>query len=300
MELRQLEYFVAIVETGSFSKAARRCNVAQPSLSQQIIKLEKTLGQQLFDRMGRSIALTEAGHVLYPQAKAILSGVQQAKFSITEGFSVESGRLSIGILPTLAPYLLRDTVIKFQARFPDVELTVREDTTDRLMDTLLLAEIDVCYVSLPIKNKQIASETLFVEPLLVAISRQNPLAQNGAIRIEKLEASPFIMLHDEHCLSDQTDAFCYAQQINPQVLYKTSQIGTALEFVRLNIGVSLVPACAAAMYPHDDLAFLPILNNPPERAIVAARYEGRAESLLEQTFTAYLTEVWHHLVGEAG
>ncbi|QPC80515.1 LysR family transcriptional regulator [Phototrophicus methaneseepsis] len=298
MELRQLEYFVAIVETGSFSQAAQRCNVAQPSLSQQIMKLENELGQQLFDRLGRSIAVTEAGRLFYPRARSILSEVRQAKYVVTDGYMPAQGSLSVGIIPTLGPYLLYQTVQKFKQTYPDAELQIREDMTDNLVDKLLNAELDVAFVSLPIENKQIITEQLFVEPLYVAIPANHELANEAVIDISTLGHLPFIRLSDQNCLADQLDAFCYVQKIDPPTIYHTTQLTTVLEFVRLGIGVSLIPACSAALYEGGGLVFKRIAHNTLERTIVAARHHGRAESVLSRGFNHFLAEAWRQIVGE--
>ena len=190
MELRQLEYFVAIVETGSFSQAAERCNVAQPSLSQQIIKLENEFGCQLFDRLGRTIAITEAGRLLYPRARSILSDVRQAKYTIMADYFPARSSLAVGIIPTLGPYLLYHTVRSFKQAYPEASLLVHEDVTDRLIDKLLNAELDVAFVSLPIENKQIATEKLFAEPLYVALASDHDLATKPTIDTDMLSDPP--------------------------------------------------------------------------------------------------------------
>ncbi len=295
MELRQLEYFVAVVETGSFSLAAERCNVAQPSLSQQIIKLENEIGQQLFDRLGRSIMLTEVGKVLYPRARGILSDVQQAQFAVTEGYAPQGGHVAVGIIPTLSPYLLQNTIRHFKHHYPDANLVIHEDTTDVLLGKLMNAELDVCYISLPVDRQQITTEKLFVEPLYIAIHHDHDFAVASTISAELLKTTPFIQLTDKNCLSDQLEAFCYVQKINPPIVYQTSQIATALEFVTLGMGISLVPACAAAAYPNKDIKFLSIAENPPSRVIVAARHRARAVSLLDSGFTSSLVQTWDAL-----
>ncbi len=297
MELRQLEYFVAIVETGSFSLAAERCNITQPSLSQQIIKLENEIGQQLFHRLGRSIMLTEVGKVLYPRARSILSDVQQAQFAVTEGYSPESGHVAIGIIPTLGPYLLRDTIRHFKEEYQEARLMIYEDTTDVLLSRLINAELDVCYISLPVDRQQIVTEKLFVEPLYVAIAEGHDLAALPTMPASLLKTTPFIQLTDKNCLSDQLEAFCYVQKIAPPIVYQTTQLATALEFVSLSMGASLVPACAAASYPHQDIRFLDISENPPSRVIVAARHRARSISVLDRGFTSSLVETWKALTG---
>jgi len=298
MELRQLEYFVAIVETGSFSQAAKRCNVAQPSLSQQIIKLENELGCQLFDRLGRSIAVTEVGRVFYPRARSILSDLQQATYAITTGYSPQEGSLKVGIIPTLGPYLLYRTVQRFNQAYPEAELQIYEDMTEDLIGKLLNAELDLAFMSLPIDNKQITTQVLFTEPLYVVIPASHAMASEETIDASILGELPFIRLSEQNCLTDQLDAFCYLQKIDPPTICYTTQLTTVMEFVRLGIGVSLVPACLASLYVGDDLVFKRITVNSPDRVIVAARHHGRAESVLGKAFSLFLQEVWREIVRE--
>lgn len=300
MELHQLTYFVAIVETGSFSKAALRSSVTQPSLSQQIIKLEQELGTPLFDRAGRAVSLTEAGTALYPRAKAILAEVRQARQAIHRQISDGSGSLSVGIIPTLAPFLIHGTVTAFQQQYPEVELSISEDTTEHLLERLVNAELDVAYLSEPIHNRLVVAEPLFSEGLYVAASRQNQLAELPVVESQSLSRYPFIMLHDQHCLSAQTESFCYAEQIRPQMFCRTSQLATVLEFVRANIGIALVPECAVARYEGEDVAFVRVKENAPRRTIVATRHYRRAEDRLAAAFSSSLAETWRRLVGQVG
>ncbi|MEO1287099.1 MAG: LysR family transcriptional regulator, partial [Chloroflexota bacterium] len=269
MELRQLEYFVAVVETGSFSRAAKRCNITQPSLSQQIIKLEQELEQTLFDRLGRSIVITEVGKLFYPRAMSILSEVQQAKYIITDGYNPEERELAIGIIPTLAPYILSGAVERFQVAYPTASLQILEDTTNTLVDELLNASLDVIFVSLPINNKKIKTIEVFTEPLLVAMNNNNALANVATVNAELLSNLPFIRLTDPNCLADQLDAFCYTQKIDPPVIYRTSNLTTTMELVQSGLGVSLVPACSI---PKSDtnLLFKQLDSNTANRVIVAA------------------------------
>lgn len=295
MELHQLEYFVAIVETGSFSKAALRCNLAQPSLSQQIIKLEQEFGASLFDRMGRTIALTEAGKTLYPKAKMILAEVQQAKYSVLEEIASDNGKLSVGIIPTLAPFIIHDTVMRFKERLPKVKLSINEDTTERLLDWLINGDMDICYVSMPIQNKMTASEYLFNESLYVAVSSESPYASLSQVESRALSNQLFIMLHDQHCLSKQTESFCYAQGISSHTFYRTSQLLTVMEFVRSNMGIALIPECAVAHYQKTGVHFLSINQNPPQRTIVAVRHSGRSYSRFARAFSDCLVQTWQAL-----
>jgi len=295
MELHQLEYFVAVVEMGSFSQAAVRCNITQPSLSQQIINLENELGRKLFNRLGRRITITEAGKLFYPRACSILSDVQQAKHALTDGYKAERSTLSVGIIPTLGAYLLYQTVSRFQEAYPDATLQIREDMTDQLISQLMNAELDVAFVSLPIGNKQIVTEPLFEEPLYVAIPENYTLATVPTIDAETLRDIPFIRLSDQDCLSDQLDAFCYVQKINPQTIYQTSHLSTVIELVRLGIGISLVPACSAQVHSHKELVFRQLSHSSTQRTIVAARHQGQEVTMLSTAFGQFLQETWQEL-----
>lgn len=295
MELHQLEYFVAVVETGSFSQAAVRCNITQPSLSQQIINLENELGRKLFNRLGRRITITEAGNLFYPRACSIISDVQQAKYALTDGFKPEVSTLSVGIIPTLGSYLLYQTVSRFQEAYPEATLKIREDMTNNLIDQLMSAELDVAFVSLPIANKHITTERVFEESLYIAIPETHTLASTSTIEADTLRDIPFIRLSDQDCLSDQLDAFCYVQKIDPPTIYQTSHLSTVIELVRLGIGISLVPACSVQIHSNEGLVFREMSHNPVQRTIVAARHQGREVTLLSTAFSHFLQEAWEDL-----
>src|SRR6516165_10897875 len=127
MELHQLRYFVAVAQAGNFSRAAERCHVSQPSLSQQIIKLEQRIGQPLFHRLGRKAVLTDAGRLLLDRAMTILAALEDAERRLRAGDAIHGGRLAIGAIPTIAPYLLPSALEGFTKRRPNVEFMIRED-----------------------------------------------------------------------------------------------------------------------------------------------------------------------------
>ena len=133
MELHQLRYFVAVAQAGNFSRAAERCHVSQPSLSQQILKLERQLGQPLFSRLGRRAVLTDAGRLLLDRAMTILANVDDAERRLRTSDPLHGGRLAIGAIPTIAPFVLPPTLQAFIKRCPEVELIVREDVTSQLI-----------------------------------------------------------------------------------------------------------------------------------------------------------------------
>src|SRR6202012_2172186 len=136
MEIHQLRYVCAVAETGSFSRAAERCQIAQPSLSQQVLKLEKDLGARLFDRLGRSIRVTEAGRAFLPHARSILEQMEAARSSVAEKNGDSCGSVAVGAIPTIAPYLMPRYTAAFAKKYPDARLRIVEETTPILVEGL--------------------------------------------------------------------------------------------------------------------------------------------------------------------
>src|SRR5215472_707040 len=171
MELHQLRYFVAVAQAGNFSRAAERCHVSQPSLSQQILKLERQLGQPLFNRLGRRAVLTDAGRLLLDRAMSVLATVDDAERRLlgTAGDDpTQAGRLAIGAIPTVAPYLWPRALRAFIKRCPRVELLVREDVTRELVSAVVEGELDMAIIAAASPpDEHLDCEPLFCEPLLL-------------------------------------------------------------------------------------------------------------------------------------
>src|SRR4051812_23933907 len=199
MEFRQLEYFVAVAETGSFTRAAQRCEVAQPSLSQQVIKLEGRLGVKLFDRLPRRVVLTDAGQRFLDKAKHLLASAADVVRSVTDGEDANPIRLAVGAIPTMAPYLLPGSLGSFIASHPSAELTVQEGFTAHVTAAVLAGELDLAVVALPVRDERLLYETIVTESLMAALPAKHRLACSRAIAIEALADEPFILLHEMHC-----------------------------------------------------------------------------------------------------
>src|ERR1700733_8061098 len=169
MEIRQLRYFAAVARTGSFSRAARECHVAQPSLSQQIIKLEQEVGQRLFERTQRKALLTPAGSLLLPHAVSILEAVRVGQQEIREMGGKLRGKIILGALPTIAPYFLPDIIYSFRKKYPAVDLTLHEDATQQLLRALEENELDLAFISQAPRNPRIEVQQLFSEELFLCL-----------------------------------------------------------------------------------------------------------------------------------
>lgn len=290
MELHQLRYFVAVVECGGFSKAAKRCYVAQPSLSQQIIKLESELGSKLFDRLGRSVVLTDAGKALLPKARLILSETDNIKTGITEHLDSGSGTLNVGILPTMAPYLLPGSLRRFSELFPNAKLSVNENLTERLVEGLIELEIDIAIMSLPIDNKLVETEVLFHDPLVLALSQDHPLLDSSEITINDLKGIPFIGLDEEQCLGEQVKNFCYEKHIDPDIICKTWNLSTIQQLVSVGNGVSLVPKMFVNSDTTGICTYRNISGHSPSRMVAAGWHKHRKQSKLAKGFMDIVKE----------
>jgi LysR family hydrogen peroxide-inducible transcriptional activator len=161
MEMHQLRYVVAVARTGNFSRAAEQCHVSQPSLSQQILKLEDELGENLFDRLKRTARLTPFGEEFLRRARRILEEVEAATREASEAKELLRGVITIGVLPTIAPYLLPDAIVEFTGKHPGVEIIVQEDTTMQLLKNALAYENDFVLVSQPINDDRLEVRNLY-------------------------------------------------------------------------------------------------------------------------------------------
>lgn len=245
MELHQLRYFVAVVENGTFSRAAERVRVAQPSLSQQIRKLENELGQPLFNRLGRSVELTEGGRQLLTRAREILRHVDDTQRQLQESASGEATTLTFGAVPMIAPYFLPPLMERFHREQPNVTLCLQEELTSRLVQEVVDGQLDFAIVALPINDPRLREEDLFAEPFFVVLPRDHRLAKRkGAVTFNDLKNEAFILLHDVHRLGDKIMRICRHNEYHPEVLIRTLQLDTMHQFVARGFGISIVPEMA--------------------------------------------------------
>jgi LysR family hydrogen peroxide-inducible transcriptional activator len=245
MEINQLRYFVAVAELLSFTKAAARCHVSQPSLSQQIQKLELDLGVQLLDRLGRRIKLTDAGDVFYDRATVALDAIDDAKTCVQTSLDWQKGAITVGAIHTVAPYLLPDVVSRLTKRFPQAQVTVEEQLTEELLANCLAGELDVAIVALPIPEQRLRTEPMFSERLVAVVPARSALAKRKRLMLADVTSQPFVLLDDMHCLGAQTLQLCNDRNCAPAVSCRAAQLLTIQELVALGQGVSLVPEMAA-------------------------------------------------------
>src|SRR5258708_24966623 len=244
MELHQLRYFCAVAETGSFSRAAEQSHVSQPSLSQQIMKLEDELGARLFDRLGRSVRLTELGKTFLPRARAVLRELEAARGDVLEGKDFIGGSINVGVIPTVAPYFLPPRLTVFSRKFPQVRLTIVEEITPVLLDRLRAGTIDVAILALPLRGHEFESAPLLTERLFAALPKKHKLNSRPSLSLKDLRAEPFLLLRDGHCFRDTAVASCGRALLHPQVVFQSGQFSSLLSTVGAGMGVSIVPEIA--------------------------------------------------------
>jgi len=282
MEVHQLRYFCAVARHGTFTRASEVEHVAQPSLSQQILKLEAELGSRLFDRLPRSAKLTVFGEAFLPKAERILRELEEAKTELLEMAGDEKGDVVLGIIPTIAAYLLPKLLKGFSARHPLITVKVVEDITPTLLQRLHQGTIDMAVAALPLPGGELTSVELFEEKFYAVIPDSHALAKRKNVSLAELNREPFLLLKEGHCFRDSLIAACHKAKMSPNVIFESGQFATILAMVSAGMGVSAVPAMAAQ--PHAGCRFVPISGKHSTRkvGVVTLRnhYATRAQQIL--------------------
>src|SRR5438270_7453457 len=241
MEIHQLRYFVAVAEEGSFSNAAEREHVSQPSLSQQIQKLEGELNQQLFDRLPRSVVLTEAGRCLLVYAREILTGIADARRCVAALEDEVAGRLSVGAIPSIALFVLPRLIGNFQRSYPKVTFELFEDTTEKLAQRLEDGTLDLVIASTSHEIPNLARHSLGREPLLMLLPEKHRLARRKSIKWSELASEKFLLLHEQHSLAIQVRQLLAANHLKPELVLQGAQLVTIAAMVAAGLGVTVIP-----------------------------------------------------------
>ncbi|HEX4773838.1 MAG TPA: LysR substrate-binding domain-containing protein [Bryobacteraceae bacterium] len=286
MELHQLRYVCAVAESGSFSRAAERCQIAQPSLSQQVLKLEEELGAKLFDRLGRGICLTESGRAFLPHARAILNEVDVARASVSSNDPAVRGSVTLGAIPTIAPYLIPRYTAAFTKRFPDARLRIVEETTPVLIEGLRDLSIDFALLALPLRQKDLELQPIRTERLVAALPENHPLASNDSLSVAELRGESLVMLRDGHCFRDLSLAICRSANVNPNIAFESGQFSSILGMVAAGIGLSLVPEMAIDR--HAGCRYVRLRESRAVRTIVLASLRGRSFNRVQKVLATGL------------
>jgi LysR family transcriptional regulator, hydrogen peroxide-inducible genes activator len=279
MELHQLRYFVAAADAGSVSRAAERCHVAQPSLSQQLKKLEESLGVTLFDRFGRGVVLTDAGRALLPKARRILAELRDAETNLRREVDQGNAPLILGAIPTLAPYVLPRALERLRVALPSCTVSIREGLTEDLVEALLDHEIDCALVSTPLSHELLDVEVIAHEEMLLVLPTSHPLAERTQdVALGSIRGQPTVILQEMHCLGRQIQGFCSSHHVAPRIVCSTTQLDTIFEMVALGMGISLVPEMAAAADTRRALTYRRLRQGRLQRQIAVAWRRDRTRA----------------------
>jgi DNA-binding transcriptional LysR family regulator len=248
MDLRHLTYFVAVAEHLSFSKAAEELHVAQPAISQQIRALEKELGVQLFDRVGKRVSLTDGGRALLPHARQILAAVEAAEHEVRERTSLTRGTASLGAPPTVSTHLLPDQLTRFKRKYPGLEVALREAGTETLLHLIEVGQLDLAIVAADRLPDVVESAPYLEEEYVLVVGAQHALtrAARKTVRLADLSTEAFILFPEGYRLREVTLIACRRAGFEPKVALDGGAMQSALEFVAAGLGVALVPELALA------------------------------------------------------
>jgi LysR family hydrogen peroxide-inducible transcriptional activator len=285
MELHQLGYFCAVVKTGSFTKAAELEGVSQPTLSQQIRRLEESLGAELFARQGRSVRLTHAGNSLYPFAQEILLQARKATAQVRHLETDVRGPLRVGVIPTILPYLIAPHLGEFSAQYPEIEILLSEDVTEQLVERLQACDLDLIVVSLPLHHKDVVCSVLMRDPLVLVTAKNHRLTAAMKDNSLDLHGERLLLLKEGHCFRDDMLTACKHARTEMSPVFESDHFGTIFPLVAAGAGVTIAPMLAAAYAADCTLVPLP---KPQFRQIGYARLKANGTFKPLSTFTKWL------------
>lgn len=244
MNLRDLQYLVAVAEYRHFGKAAEACHVSQPTLSQQLKKLEEYLGAQLIERDSRRVQLTSLGSDVATRARRIVNDAEALVQLARSASDPLVGELRLGAFPTLAPYYLPVVLPMLRQKLPDLKLFLVEDKTPHLIQLVQRGELDAALLALPVPNEGLEAIPLFREPFLLAVPKQHLLARRKQIGLEDLQGQSLLLLEDGHCLRDQALEVCQQAGAGENATFRASSLETLRQMVAGGIGITLMPQMA--------------------------------------------------------
>jgi LysR family hydrogen peroxide-inducible transcriptional activator len=272
MNLRDLQYLVALAETGHFGEAAERCHVSQPTLSAQVKKLEEYLGVQLFERQPRKVTLTDAGRRIVERARRITQEAEEIRELARASRDPLTGKLRVGLIPTIAPYLLPRVAAQLRRKLPGLSLMLYEYRTGPLLEKLRAGELDLAILALPADTAGLETRSLFAESFVVAIPRRHKLAARRRLKPSDLAGETLLLLEDGHCLRDQALEVCGNVPVHEEQDFRATSLETLRQMVASGLGVTLMPRLAAEgpVAGTRGIEFRPFAPPSPSRMVGAA------------------------------
>lgn len=292
MELHHLRYFVAVAREGSFTKAAQLHHMAQPSLSQQIRRLEEQLGAPLFDRTGGRVRLTPVGEALLPRAERILADVEAASREVQEFLGLRRGQVVVGTTPITGSHILPPVLAEFRRQYAEVSIILREEPTAVLLELARRGDADVCIVTLPSSDPDLEVVPLITEDLLLAVPPGHPLADAGAVPLAAVADEPLIFLKVGMGFRDVAMAACAAAGFQPRVVFESSHMETVQSLVAVGMGLALVPRMTATWGAARAPVFLELAPPRPTRTLALTWRGDRYLSQAARAFVSVTQAIW--------
>ncbi len=271
LTVRQMQYFDALAQTLHFGRAAELAGVTQPALSAQIAEMEEKLGCQLFERGGKMVRMTEEAHMLRPRIEAILIGIRDVESIARRGRSAMEGRFRLGIIPTIAPYLLPHVLPVLKERFPALVLELREAVTATLAEETAAGRLDGFIAALPLVYPGLATDQLFRDRFFLAVSQDDPGFAAPPVAPDSPALERLMLLEEGHCMREQALAVCHSVKPVAMASYGATSLTTLLQMVAHGLGVTLIPEMAmGAARGIRDLKVVPFMEPVPARTVCLA------------------------------
>ena len=282
MNLRDLKYLVAVAEHRHFGHAAEACFVSQPTLSTQLKKLEQELGVTLIERTNRQVMLTPVGADIVTRAKQVLRDVNELVNAAEEYADPFGGEFSLGIIPTVAPYLLPKILGPMRKAFPNLQIKLTEGQTAVISRMLRNGELDAVILALPLHEDNVIETELYREPFYLAVSRHHPKAKKKTASLDDLDNEEVLLLEDGHCLRDQALEVCSSHNAVENTNFRATSLETLRQMVAADAGITLMPELALGARS-GSVHYLPFRGTPPHRNIgLCWRQSSTRGALLEQ------------------
>lgn len=266
--LKQLRYFEALARVQHFGRAAELCSVTQPALSMQIRELEQNLGLELVERTRTGVQLTDKGRDIAQRAARILGDVRSLIEYAQHADQVLAGSLKLGVIPSIAPYLLPPLLPLLRASYPELELYVRETQTANLIEELISGKIDVMLLALPVEHPDFEALELFDDRFILAMPKSRKLS--GRVRADKelIAGERLLLLEEGHCLRDQALSYCSLNQVDALNTFGASSLSTIVEMVAAGFGITLLPEISLTIETRGRaLDLMPFVEPEPRRSV---------------------------------
>lgn len=283
MNLRDLKYLVAVAEQRHFGRAAAACFVSQPTLSTQLKKLEEELGVTLIERTNRQVMLTAVGERVVAQAQRVLREARAITTIAEEYVDPFGGEFRLGVIPTVAPYLLPKILGPIRRALPKLRIQLTEGQTAVISRMLREGDLDAVILALPLEEENVVEHKLYTEPFYLAVSRNHPKAGRKKVTVDDLDEEEVLLLEDGHCLRDQALAVCNSHNAVENTNFRATSLETLRQMVVADVGITLMPELAVPGKPAAGIRYIPFRGEIPHREIgLCWRKSSPREPLLEK------------------